>query len=157
MFKKSSIFKILQKLWKVSHFISLMSIGGITYAEQPLITSSGPFYLQGGTIPPNKGKLEVSLASLPLDVALKVTCDIENPSYSKPYPVVITTTGSINGVKSPSNQYLLDHQISKYAERFIIRVDSNNGRRWPPYFVFTNHDNTDSVYVTNCIAIYETN
>lgn len=157
MFKKSSVFKIIKKFCAVPRLIPLMIIVGVTHAEQPLISSSGPFYLQGGTIPPNKGQLKVSLDSLPLDLAFKVTCDIESPNYNNPYPVVITTTGSINGVTSPSKQYLLNHQISKYAERFIIRGVPTVGGRWPMDFGFINYDDIDPVYVTNCIAIYETN
>jgi hypothetical protein len=115
--------------------------------------SSGPFYFAGGTIPSkneNSGILNLSTASLPENGSLNVTCDIENPNFSHPYPVVIEFyNGSLNGVISPSNQYLLDHQINKYHTLLTLQ-------QRPRFIRFTNYDDTDAVFVKNCIAVYAT-
>lgn len=121
-------------------------------------TSSGPFYLAGGTVPPKgqfAGILNISLESLPRNVTLDITCDIENPNYYNPYPVVIGFyNGSLNGKSSPTNQYLLNNEVSKYASRILIDGTSPQGN--PSIIRFTNYDTTDSVYVENCMAVYAT-
>jgi hypothetical protein len=134
--------------------------------------SSPPINLTGGTVPPGVKDLTISLQTLTPSTTYDVTCDIENPKFDQPNPVVIKLgfpgfdknsnvinnpntikSSSINGVTSPSNQYLLNHQISKYSVRFYMHgtiVDH-------PRLMFTNYDNSDSVYVKNCIATYATN
>lgn len=113
---------------------------------------SGPFNLPGGVIPPKSqhpGLLRIPLTSLPLDaVAFDITCDIENPNYNKAYPAVIRFyNGTLDGVASSSNQYLLNHQISKFATRWL---------RLSRDLMFENYDTVDSVFVKNCMAVYAT-
>lgn len=134
--------------------------------------SSGPFYFSDGVVPPKKqngcrmeeihdgscdfkiGRLVIPLTGLQIGIAYNISCNIENPNYDKPYPVVLKISGgSINGVKSPSNQYLLDHKVSKYATQIVYSLDgSGKGNK----LEFLNFDNTDSVYVKDCFAIYST-
>jgi hypothetical protein len=116
--------------------------------------NSGPFYLTGGTVPPKAQSLAIVLTSLPRTVNLDINCDIENPNYDKPFPVVISAHGSINGVTSPTYQYLLDHQISKFKTQVFISYLPPNGD--PSAIYITNYDASDAVQVKNCIVTYTT-
>lgn len=122
-------------------------------AQLPKISnlqSSGPFYLQGGVVLPNGGQLRVSLDTLPIEMTYTITCDIENPNWNKPYPLVVSIFNA--GKKS---QRLLNQKITQYSDKVFIGYDAT-GRRWPRDFSFINHDDTDPAYVKNCIAIYAT-
>ena len=121
------------------------------------LLKSGPFYLADGTLPPKSNGSNFGILNIPLQQSLimemqyDITCDIENPNYNKPYPVVIKIFhGNINSVTSPSGQYLLDKQISKYKTRIVMIPQRL-------YLTFYNYDDTDSVFVRNCIAVYATN
>lgn len=118
---------------------------------------SGPFYFPGGAVPPKTdfpGILNISIQSLPRNVRLKITCDIENPHYNMPYPVVLEFLGSLNGVTSPSNLYLLNHEISKYERQ--LTIDGTQPQGNPSHIRFSNHDDSDAVYIKNCMAVYAT-
>src|SRR6185312_11294769 len=105
--------------------------------------NSGPFPLLDGISLHNR-PYNLLLTSLPNhDATFNITCDIENPNYNKPYPVVMAVkSGKLDGVSS--NQFLLNHLISKYTTTV-------NGYSYVP---FINLDDTDPFYVKNCVAVY---
>jgi len=128
----------------------LLLINNLTYAynNKYELKYSGPFYLAGGVIQPNH-PFGLDLRQLPWPgSAYKVTCDIENPNYFKDYPVVIWVNGAIevtiNQKHSSTQQYLLNTPINKFEA--ISRQ----------YITFVNYDDTDPVYLTNCVATYST-
>lgn len=119
--------------------------------------NSGPFYFAGGEVPP-KSALSIPLRQLlPIedDVPIIITCDIENPNYSKPYPAVIKLSTykrddnicSLNNVTSPTKLYPLNNKTNKYRARTTYSY-------WET-LNFQNYDDTDTVLVTNCMAIYD--
>lgn len=121
--------------------------------------SSGPFYFSGGDVPP-KSTLSIPLRQLlPIEenAPIVITCDIENPNYNKPYPVVMklstykieSNVCSLNGLTSSTKLYLLNNKINKY------RVHTTYSY-WET-LNFQNYDDTDSVSVSNCAAIYDSN
>ncbi|MFT4060667.1 MAG: hypothetical protein QM652_14125 [Legionella sp.] len=120
-------------------------------------TSSGPFYFSGGTVFP-KTTLSIPLRQLlPIEeeTPIVITCDIENPNYNNPYPVVIklstykteSNVCSLNGVTSSTKLYLLNNKINKY------RVHTTYSY-WET-LNFQNYDETNLVSVTNCMATYD--
>ena len=159
------------------------AIGNANYSELAkaqleggvVALSSGPVYLQDGILPAGveycdskghcdaritPGKLCIPLSGLQPDMSYTLSCDIENPNYSKPYPVVIKVPdGSINGVRSPSNQYLLNHNVSKYTTSFKYHLTRYSGVgviEPETTLCFSNYDNTDAVHLKNCMAVYST-
>jgi hypothetical protein len=119
--------------------------------------SSGPFYFSGGDVLP-KSTLSIPLKELlPIEenAPILVTCDIYNPNYSKPYPVVIRLSTymrdsnicSLNGTTSSTKLYLLNNKTSKFrAHTTYSSWETLN---------FQNYDDVDTVSVTNCMATYD--
>jgi len=131
-----------------------MCVLNITYAKT---LASGPFYFAGGVVPPKEkfpGNLHIPLASLPKNVILDITCDIENPNFEKQYPVVIEMTGALNGKVNASHLYLLNNLISKFSIR--LNIDGTTPQGNPAYLTFRNHDTANAVSVKNCVAVYAT-
>ncbi|HAT1757188.1 TPA: hypothetical protein I8Y95_001717 [Legionella pneumophila] len=151
---------------KIFITIGLIFCFNLSHANSMLF-SSGPFYLPDGIIPPKKqsgcksgetdcdskmGVFRLRLDMLEFNRAYDLTCDFENPNYNVPYPIVIKSPGgNINGVTSPTGQYLLDHEKSKYQIRVTPTMD-NYGK--VTTLIFYNYDDTYSVYVKNCKAVY---
>ena len=109
------------------------------------VSGSGPFYLEDATVAPNSFRY-ISLKSLPKDRAYNITCNIEDPNYTKPYPAVIKV--DINAL--PLGQYLLDHPITKITAKHIIP------RNEYVTLIFTNYDDTDLIFIQKCMATYTT-
>lgn len=128
------------------------------------IMASGPFNLT--TFPNNgialpRGSLNLTLTPLSSGISstaiFDITCDIENPNFNKPNPVVIGLWGDssnvkINGAFVTSKQLLLNKSINKFS--MVINMASYINKS---SFIFMNYDDFDSVYVKNCIAVYSTN
>lgn len=128
-------------------FIAITLTTGFAYA-------SAPIPLLAGKILP-KGNLIIHLDGLTKNTTYDVMCDIENPMYSKTYPAVIKiypATSAINGKTSRFGQFKLDMLSSKFFTTITTGRDDTDR----PDITFTNYDDTDTIYVKNCIADYTT-
>ena len=116
------------------------------------LSDSGPAHLTGGTIKPGDyfvlQLIAIDRSQRTWDTTYRVTCDIENPNYDKRYPVVLTLP-SVDQ-KTDGGQILLNQRITKYDVMVKPMIVAD-------HLVFRNHDNTDSVYIKDCIETYATN
>lgn len=142
---------MLQKIFLLTFILITNS-----FANSITLKDSGPFYISGGILPPRDktqepGIFNLNIKHLPKDNLYEVSCDIDNPNYHKAYPVIISIpmegVRSINGNYNYTNQYKLNLPLNKY--RAIIQ---NTGKP----LQFANYDDTDAVYIKNCIALYAT-
>lgn len=136
--------------------ITIILIAGNCFAYPISPKDSGPFFIPGGILLPrdtdnNPGVFNLNLTNLPKGNVYEITCDLDNPNYHKDYPVIIgipkAGVRSINGNYNYTNQYKLNLPLNKY--RAIIE---NNGN----LLQFLNYDDTDAIYIKNCIALYAT-
>lgn len=139
MFKKSLI------------IVTMIAISPIAFASQ----DSPPIYFNIGDVKPGAQVVFDLETVLPDNgEAFSLTCDIQNPNYSKQYPIVLgmgveygysaaSSTITLNGKPLNSNQAALTLSDNFYAAYPIYSYYT----LW-----FTNYDNSDTATVTNCVA-----
>ena len=132
--------------------IKLLTMLTATLLTTGFAQASAPVGLLGGKINP-KGNLSIHLDNLPKNTAYTVTCNIENPTYTKIYPAVIKIypdSAIVNDHQSRFGQFRLDKENNK----LIITILTGRDDMDRPEISITNYDDTDPVYVKNCIADY---
>lgn len=140
-------------------FLNILSVAN----AQPL--DSSPVYFNGGYVTPNSTYvIELTKAQLIGGRHYKITCDIHNPLYNKPYPVVMRMTThqyagratiTLNGKPLAFDQGTMNHEINKYLISDVSLAEGNINDVLQ--MKFENFDTSDSVTIENCMASYVTN
>lgn len=135
-----------------------------TVAVSPLAfasNSSPPIYFSIGDVKPGT-TLNFNLYTVipNMGEAYSLTCDIQNPNYSKQYPIVlgISVTTS-KGPYAPITITLDGKPLN--SNQAALTLPDNSYVIWPVYggpqyygdtLTFANYDNSDTATITNCVA-----
>lgn len=151
---------IVKKIHIAALFISALAGTSIAYAGNTAPMASGPFNISGGSVN-SKQELSVSFASLPdggHGALYDITCYVENTNYSKLYPVVLQVMvlggnyprATVNG--QTGFQFKLDRltNVVEVKNMSVFHGDTTG----EALIKFNNLDDTDSVYVRYCAAVY---
>lgn len=129
-------------------FLSFFMINNLS-AESMLSSGSGPFYLEDEILGPKSFRY-ILLKTLPRDRAYNITCDIENPNYMRPNPVVIQVQVAAKSYYS-LGQYLLNVPKITITAKNVIPTDDYSK------LIVTNYDDADLIFIKRCMAKYATN
>ena len=160
--------KIKQKL----QLLTLLAFFQVSISIQANPLDTAPIPLIGGDVGPNQ-ILKIKLKSLINNRYYKITCDIENPNYPSPDPVVVKLTGgwsvqtnpappggigkiTLNGHELSHSQALANQFENKYVVLDVWFGNKPSDSPNSPILElrFENYHTTDSITVKNCFADY---
>lgn len=147
----------MRKVQKIYFIVLVISSA---FSVPAIAFNSQPIYLN--LTPPITWHHDGAIFLDPLEsgVFYTVTCDITNPNYNKQYPVIIRMGYSVgvdanvkfimNNIQPKYNQALLNQNINKYVATGVVRTKRGS------HLYIRNYDDSDTIYVSNCIATQTT-